>query len=230
VRDSKVLLDTLQKLNDRLHQDCRGLALDGLRRALNRERRALRREVLGRAAPLRSEIGTLRKIHSDAMRWHVGKHDWTVIGCGLEQVYGKGRRALSAAESEGTPECFHEWRKQVKYLRHHLEFLTPVWPKLLAELAGQAHKLADDLGDEHDLTVLREKAEANRDAIATDLGLLLALIDRRRLELRDRALALGRQLYEEKPGAFATRLGGYWNNWQRNTDRPAASSAAVPAH
>jgi CHAD domain-containing protein len=230
VRDSKVLLDTLQKLNDRFHQDCRGLALDGLRRALNRERRALRREVLGRAAPLRSEIGTLRKIHSDAMQWHVGKHDWTVIGCGLEQVYGKGRRALSAAESEGTPECFHEWRKQVKYLRHHLEFLTPVWPKLLAELAGQAHKLADDLGDEHDLTVLREKAEANRDAIATDLGLLLALIDRRRLELRDRALALGRQLYEEKPGAFATRLGGYWNNWQRNTDRPAASSAAVPAH
>src|SRR5882757_3585128 len=26
VRDSKVLLDTLQKLNDRFHQDCRGLA------------------------------------------------------------------------------------------------------------------------------------------------------------------------------------------------------------
>jgi CHAD domain-containing protein len=230
VRDSKVLLDTLQKLNDRFHQDCRGLSLDGLHRVLNRERRAVRREVLSRAAPLKSEIATLRKVLLRAEHWHVGKHDWSVIGCGLEQVYGKGRVALSTAEGEGTPECFHEWRKQVKYLRHHLEFLTPVWPELLGDVADQAHRLADDLGDEHDLTVLRQRAEANRGEIETDLGVLLALIDRRRLELRTAALTIGRQLYEEKPGAFAMRLGGYWNNWQRNTDRSAASNASAPAH
>jgi CHAD domain-containing protein len=99
VRDSKVLLDTLQKLNDRFHQDCRGLALEGLRRALNRERLALRHEVLGRAAPLKSEIGTLRKIHSHAMHWQVGKHGWPVIGCGLERVYSQGRRALSGVSA-----------------------------------------------------------------------------------------------------------------------------------
>jgi CHAD domain-containing protein len=224
VRDSKVLLDTLGKLNERFHQKCRGLALDGLRRELNRERQTLRGQVLGRAAPLKSQIAALRKIHSRARHWRVGQHDWSVIGCGLERVYRKGRSALAAAAAEGTPECFHEWRKQVKYLRHQLEFLTPIWPDVLRQLADQAHQLADDLGDEHDLTLLREKAQAHQDTLADDSSILFALIDRRRLELRDEALSRGRQLYEEKPRAFTTRLHGYWNNWQRvNTQSRAAA-------
>jgi hypothetical protein len=80
----------------------------------------------------------------------------------------------------------------------------------------QAHKLADDLGDEHDLTVLRVKAQVHHDTLSTDFSLLLALIDRRRSELRDEAVSRGRQLYEEKPRAFAARFSGYWDNWQRN--------------
>ncbi|HEV7443069.1 MAG TPA: CHAD domain-containing protein [Steroidobacteraceae bacterium] len=226
VRDSKVMLDTLEKLMDRFDQKCRGLSLDGFRRVLNRERQALRRQLLGRAAPLKSQITTLRRIHSRAKNWHVGTQDWSVIGCGLERVYGKGRRALSAAETEGTPECFHEWRKQVKYLRHQIEFLTPVWPEVLRELADQAHKLADDLGDEHDLTVLRQKAQAHQDTLANDSSVLLALIDRRRIELRDKAVIRGRQLYEEKPGTFAMRLRGYWTNWHQGTAHPTASADA----
>jgi CHAD domain-containing protein len=217
VRDSKVLLDTLEKLNDRFGRKCRGLALDGFRRSLSRERQALRRQILGRAAPLKAQVTALRRIRSHAMNWRLGKHDWSVIGRGLERIYGKGRRALSAAETEGTPECFHEWRKQVKYLRHQLEFLTPVWPEVLRELADQAHKLADDLGDEHDLTVLRQKAHAYQDTLASDFSVLLALIDRRRIELRDKAGIRGRQLYEEKTGTFAMRLHGYWDNWQQRT-------------
>jgi CHAD domain-containing protein len=217
VRDSKVLLDTLEKLNDRFGRKCRGLALDGFRRALNRERQALRRQILGRAAPLKAQVTALRRIRSHAKDWHLGKHDWPVIGRGLERVYGKGRRALSAAETEGTPECFHEWRKQVKYLRHQLEFLTPVWPEVLRELADEAHKLADDLGDEHDLTVLRQKAQAHQDTLANDFSILLALIDRRRIELREKAVIRGRQLYEEKTGTFVIRVHGYWDNWHQRT-------------
>jgi CHAD domain-containing protein len=216
VRDSKVLLDTLEKLNDRFDRKCRGLSLDGFRGALNHERETLRRKVLGRGAPLKPQINTLRRIRSRAKNWHVGKQDWSVIGSGLERVYDQGRTALSEAEAEGTPEAFHEWRKQVKYLRHQLEFLAPAWPDVLRELADQAHKLADELGDEHDLTVLREKAQAHQDTLSTDLSILLALIDRRCTELRHKAVTRGRQLYEEKPHAFGTRFNGYWDNWQRN--------------
>jgi CHAD domain-containing protein len=44
VRDSKVLIDTLEKLNSRFSEDCRGLSFDGLRRELRRERGELRRQ------------------------------------------------------------------------------------------------------------------------------------------------------------------------------------------
>jgi CHAD domain-containing protein len=213
VRDSKVLLDTLDKLEERFNHACRGASFEGFRRALSHERQQLRREVLGQAAPLRSELDVLRKACSRATHWQVGKDDWSVVGAGLRRIYDKGREALIEAEKTGAPECFHEWRKQVKYLRHQLEFLEPAWPGLLGELADQAHKLADDLGDEHDLTVLREKAQEHSDTLPKDLDVLLALIDRRRMELRDRCLRRGRQLYEEKPGAFETRLHGYWDNW-----------------
>ncbi len=120
---------------------------------------------------------------------------------------------MLAAEKDGTPESFHEWRKQVKYLRHQLEFMTPMWPGVLAEMAEQAHKLSDDLGDEHDLTVLRDKVQQHRDVVAADVDGLLALIDGRRRDLRAKAVSRGKQLYEEKPRAFAQRVHGYWKNW-----------------
>jgi hypothetical protein len=104
-----------------------------------------------------------------------------------------------------------------------LEFMTPVWPGLVRELADQAHKLADYLGDEHDLTVLRQKAQEHGDAIPDreDLSAFLSLIDRRRLELQKKAIVLGHRLYEEKPGAFATRFQGYWDNWQASSPNAA---------
>jgi CHAD domain-containing protein len=223
VRDSKVLLDTLAKLDDRFGRTLRSLSLDELRNPLRRERTALRRQVLGTPAPLKSEIDALGQIRTRAGRWRVGKHGWSVVGCGLKRVYGRGRKALSAAETEGTPECFHEWRKQVKYLWHALEFMTPVWPGLVRELADEAHKLADYLGDEHDLTVLRQKAQEHGDAIPyrEDLSAFLSLIDRRRLEVRKKAIVLGHRLFEEKPGAFATRFQGYWDNWQASSPNAA---------
>jgi CHAD domain-containing protein len=213
VRDSKVLLDTLEKLNDQFANECRALCFDDLRRELNRERRKLRHEVLSAAKPLKSELATLRKVRADASQWHLDKQGWSVIGCGVKRIYGNARRALSAAERTGAPEDFHEWRKQTKYLRHQVEFLAPMWPGALSEVANELHKLSDDLGDEHDLTVLREKAQAHSAVLASHLDLVLALIDERRKELREEAIGRGRQLYEEKPREFTARLYGYWSNW-----------------
>jgi CHAD domain-containing protein len=214
VRDSKVLLETLQKLADRFADEFNTLSVRGLRRALNRERTSLRRDVLRTSAPSKHNIQTVRKIRSRAGRWHVGRHGWSVIGRGVKRVYRSGREALSVAERDATPEGFHEWRKQVKYLRHHLEMLTPLQPAVIEKLAQEAHRLSDDLGAEHDLTVLREKARNYRDEMSSDDATrLLELIERRRRQLRARASRLGHRLYAQKPGAFANRLGRYWRKW-----------------
>jgi CHAD domain-containing protein len=137
---------------------------------------------------------------------------WQIIGPGLTQVYAKGRRAFADARDKQAPVAFHEWRKEVKYLRYALERLDPLWSGVIGAVADQAHKLADYLGDEHDLTVLRDTALASRDSFRDDATLptLLALIDRCQAALRERATYVGLRLYEEKPKAFAARFGQYW--------------------
>jgi CHAD domain len=49
----------------------------------------------------------------------------------------------ASAEPGQSAEAFHEWRKQVKYLRHQFGLLRQVWPDVLDTMEGTA----DDLGD-----------------------------------------------------------------------------------
>ena len=96
--------------------------------------------------------------------------------------------------------------------------LEPLWPGVVGEWADQAHHLADYLGDDHDLWVLREAARKKRDAfhVPADLDALVALIDRRRKQLQDKAWLLGARLYEPNRsgcmrgsgniGGFGTKL------------------------
>jgi hypothetical protein len=47
-----------------------------------------------------------------------------------------------------------------------------------------------------------------------DREMLLALIDRRRAELEQEALLLGRRFFQDGPRGFARRLKGYWKTWR----------------
>jgi CHAD domain-containing protein len=217
IRDGKVLLDTLEMVMDRFGAPARAIPTEGLRRALRRDRTRARRDATKGVAVLKAQREVLQKAHERAARWPVGDHGWSIVGAGFAHVYGKGRKALAAVEKDRTPANLHEWRKQVKYLWHQLQALQPLWPGPIGELADQAHQLADYLGDDHDLSVLRAKVLYNKADFPgpAPRGTLLALIDRLRTELRDKAMVLGRRLYEEKPSAFEARFGQYWRDWQR---------------
>ena len=220
IRDGKALLDTLDDLVERYGTVADGLPVEGLKRTLRRDRADARRDVLKHKAVLQPERSALRKACNRAAKWPVNQDGWKIIGSGLERTYRKGRKALAAAQADSTVEKLHDWRKQAKYLRHQLQILRPLWPGLIGELADQAHKLTEYLGEGHDLAVLRDKALGSREPVADDaeLSALIALIDRRRAELRDKAFVLGDRIYEEKPKAFAARFGQYWDDWRKQAD------------
>jgi len=221
VRDSKVLIDTLDKITQRFGAPVRALPLGKLRRALARERTGIKRTVLKGPTRLKSQRDSLRTVHERAARWRVGKRGWSVLGSGLKRVYGRAREGLAKAEADRSPENLHEWRKQTKYLWHQLQLFEPVWPGLIGELADQAHKLADYLGDDHDLSALRSKVLEMDDALPDSAArsALIALIDRYRTELRGKAMVLGRRLYEEEPSVFEARFGKYWRDWRAERTR-----------
>ena len=225
VRDSKVLLDTLHGLEERYGEPAHSLKLAGFKQVLNQERTALAHQVTAaKTGALAHSRRMLRESLQVIARLPVGKKDhWMTFGEGLRRVYRKARRAMAEAHQKQEAATFHEWRKEVKYLRYELELLEPLWPGVIGELADQAHKLSDYLGDEHDLTVLGEAVTAKRDLIRDEASqsALLALIAKRQRELREKALLLGPRLFADKPKEFVRRFEKHWRQWREDHGRAA---------
>jgi CHAD domain-containing protein len=212
-RDSKVLSAALDDLVDRYDPALRGLQLARFRRVLRQEQTSTRHAIT--LALMNRQRKVLREVKSRSERWNMKRDDWQVIGAGLERMYRGGRRSMKTAASSRASEDLHDWRKQVKYLWHQLQILQPVWPGPLAELADQAHQLADHLGDDHDLVVLRSKITAHVDAFeGKDYDALIAVLDLRRKQLQNKAFKLGARIFEEKPRRFVGRIGQYWQLWR----------------
>lgn len=220
LRDANALLAALDAMSARRGLRASRPGLAGLRRVLRQERDVARRR-LQRARTLATERAALRRCAERSMRWDARAGGWKPLGKALERTYRQGREAMKAALSDATVENLHEWRKQAKYLWQELKILRPLWPRLIADLAAETHRLTRYLGEAHDLAALAGKARENRrafaDARAPDA--LLAAIDRRRARLRGRAFALGGRIYEEKPKAFAARFGEYWLAWKKAGSR-----------
>lgn len=210
-RDAHVLIDSLARLEKLYGRAARDSAPPAFRRSLARDETSVRRSI-GRPTQSRS----LATIRNRIGRMRLSGEGWSELGEGLQRIYGGGRDAMKQAIATPTPECFHEWRKQVKYLWHQLQLLEPIWPGPIGELGDQLHQLSDYLGDDHDLAVLREKVTARPKCFPQPegSGALLALIDRCQDRLRARALRSGERIYSEKPAAFSGRLGKYWKQWQ----------------
>lgn len=218
VRDAEVLLEALHSLIEKYRRLAPKLPLEKFERVLSRGRTQSRATVLGGKGPLAKARKTLRAVSSRSEHWHVGRHGWSVLGAGLKRTYSEGRRAFARARTQGSDECLHEWRKQIQYFWHQLQILKPLGSAPVSELLEQTHRLADLLGDDHDLAVLRARAAAARNLFPTTAAqrALIALVDRCRTGLQDEALRLGQHLYEEKPAAFTARLGEDWRAWRHS--------------
>lgn len=212
-RDSKVSMVALDDLVERHVLATRSLQLEKFRRVLRKEQATARQAIS--VTLINRQRRILREVGSRVDRWRMNGDEWQVIGGGLERIYRGGKQAMRAAARSRASADLHDWRKQVKYLWHQLQILEPLWPDLLRELAAQTHKLADHLGDDHDLAVLRQKISSNAGAFQRqDRDALIAVLDRRRKQLQDKAFKLGARMFVEKPGRFASRLGGYWRLWR----------------
>ena len=106
---------------------------------------------------------------------------------------------------------------------------SPLWPERLTELAQEADKMGELLGDDHDLAVLHQMLTDHDTPIAEadEAEVLLALIDRRRAELEQDALLLARRFFQDRPREFARRLKGYWKTWRAQADLEQADEPHI---
>ena len=213
-RDAKVRIEAFDLLLKNLKSHCPAETFQPIRaKLLAQHRQSLQShsenssdKVARLLQAVRHRLKTI-PIHGD---------DFSGLRSGLKRTYRQGREAFTVARYDRNAVALHEWRRRVKDLRHHAELLKPLWPAVLERFEGKAHELANCLGEDHDLFVLRQflLTEAASLSIPTDLETLLESIDDRRRELQKQAMQLGERVYAEKPRDFLERMENYWNAWK----------------
>ncbi len=200
VRDAAILRETADKLISALPRGaCRRFLLK-VRRALEQARLQARAELRALNAARDSAV-CLTAAAARMRKWRLDQSDTASVCSGLQRVYRRGREALAIACADPTNENFHEWRKQVKYLGQAMEAWNGNSTNGAKRLVKRADKLADYLGDDHDLVVFEERLEKLdsphliRPAITRDIA-------GRRSDLREKALRKGRRLFQVKPRSF----------------------------
>jgi CHAD domain-containing protein len=209
VREAQASLETLDRLGN-----AEAAILRRELEARYEARRGLRFEDTDALAVL---VEDLAEAGERVSEWPLAGEGFEVIESGLRATYQRGGRRFRRALRGTSPTELHEWRKDVKYHRHHLELLVRLCPDVLAGAAATARRLGDLLGDHHDLHELR--ALISRSPGLAGRGReresVLASAEGRSRELEARALTVGGLVYAEGPGRFIARMGAYWDTHSR---------------
>ncbi len=216
LRDAAVLVETLDSLKDDV--DARALAQVRSRLARDRRRAA--------HAQLPATVAFALERASERVRaWPLRTAGFAALAPGLERAFHRGRNALDRARRDPTAVTFHEWRKRVKDHWYHIRLLEEMWTEATRSYERSLKELETYLGDDHNLAVLRNCVAALGNA--PELAGLLAAVDNREKQLRDRALDLGERLYAQKPREFVRHAEELWDVWQgQRTAKRARASAA----
>ena len=199
-RDSQVLLETLAAISERYPDEAPPARFLRFRRTLAGQHASAQRRLQDGAA--RAEVvSELRETRARVGDWPLAREGLDSLAPGFRRIYRRGRRAYRTARREPSSENLHELRKRAKDLWYAAQILRPASAKRMKRLAREAHQLSNLIGEEHDLAILLERADERRDRFddQATVAELADLIERRRDELRQEALSVGRRLYRRKP-------------------------------
>lgn len=232
-RDAEVMVQALDQLAERFTGKLPERTFSAVREQLDVARRAERARAV-KAAVSSQAVQGIGSVELRIDDWKFKRDGWRALDDGLHRTYRSGRKAFRQARNEPSLENLHAWRKRVKDLWYQLRLLAPVCGLAVRGQAKEAHRLADLLGDDHDLGVLKETLRRLSHDLAVDLDALLGLVDYRREQLQTQAMYVGERLYAEKAPAFGRRIHRCWNAGRAEASasherRPAALAETTRA-
>ncbi|HEX4232166.1 MAG TPA: CHAD domain-containing protein [Bryobacteraceae bacterium] len=218
-RDAGAILETLRDLRKKHADQLKGPEIDAADRAILKRKQDLEDAgVLEKTLPRLAD--GIEKAAGRAKRLAVAADGFGAIATGLRNRFRRGRKAMLRARLHPAAENYHEWRKRVKDHWYHARLLEISWMEMMKAYADQLDMLQEWLGDDHNLTVVRDVLvrELNfREEDAT-MSKLLPVILEEQEKLREQSFALGRRIYAEKAGRVVQRLESLWNAG-RETER-----------
>jgi len=221
-RDAEAMLESLDGLCNAFSDELREDAFGTVRHAMATRRNEVQEDE---ELPQRVDetVARLEDARTRVLGWRLDDAGFAAVDKGFSRTYRRARKALDASYRDPTAERFHEWRKRVKYHWYHVRLLRDVWPGPMKVLAAETKQLADLLGDDHDLAVLRDTLLQEHDELGEqdEIDALVALASRRQEQLRAEAQTLGWRLFAEKPADYCNRLHASWHAAQCDAARGA---------
>ncbi|NBC88894.1 MAG: CHAD domain-containing protein, partial [Alphaproteobacteria bacterium] len=215
LRDAASMLETYDALMSAVADTTDRTAFAPIRAGLLRDAQAACRDA---DAPVRMETArrALDAAGKRTDRWMLRKTGFDALAGGLRSSYARARRAMDAAWAEPDDAKLHAWRKRVKDHWYHTRLLRDLNPSMLDPHEAAADRLADMLGDHHDLAVLEAHLSHASSGFAptADLDAFLTCLRQRKRTLNTGAFELGRLFLSERDKALAKRWRKYWSTWR----------------
>lgn len=215
-RDLTAHIETIEILRERYGDHIYVNTFDSLIKKIETERSQMEKELNAKDFFSKYLVQELKHAKKNMVKWPVDSNDISIILPSMERVYKRGKKALKESYEDEKKENFHEWRKRVKYLWYQTLLLQDTWPQFFETLEAEIHELADFLGNDHDLMVLKDKIQQDGFELKKNNQeeLITALINEYSAHLRTNAKTKGELIYAEKPEDFIKRIGEYTKiNW-----------------
>ncbi len=220
IRDAQSIIVTFNMLTDHFQDQIDINTFKSVCEQLMLRRQKIIQNKVDLDARLEKFLERLHKGRKRIDHWGLKASGFDALKAGLKKTCSRARSGMQRAFKNPNTENFHEWRKRVKYHWYHMRLLRPVWRGPMKARRDAVSLLADYLGDDHDLSVLRETLLKDPDQFgdAGTIQALTGLADRLQVELRKKCHPLGLRLFAEKPGEFTKRIGCYWRAWHSESE------------
>ncbi len=211
LRDAGAMMETFDGLRKHYGAEVDRRTWDSLRRLLRKQKQQ-REQAVDAGQVFRTYPGELEAIAKELDSWPMHGRGFAWIAPGFKKAYRRGREALAVAERDPRSENFHEWRKRVKDHWYHARLLEPAWNDMLKAYGDVLKNIQSWLGDDHNLTVLRDViAQAEIDGRGVKgAEKLLTVMERHQTQLREQAFTAGVRVYFRKPTQVLKEMEFLW--------------------
>ena len=209
-RDAAALIDAIDKL-ERETGAGPGLGpLQSLRAWLHKRRHAAEQNLEKSAAS--DAMRGLLEVRPAFAGLAVYPDDFHALAKGLRRCYRATRESFRQAFAAERDEALHEWRKGVQHHWRQMQLLAPCWPSELTARAESARSLSQNLGDDHDISLLMRLVSTPTMMFGSpdETAAFLKRCRKRHRALRKEARTQGERLFAERARPFAERIETYW--------------------
>jgi CHAD domain-containing protein len=159
-----------------------------------------------------------------AAEWKIKGRGFATAADGLSKSYTSAAKGLARVRQNATDTGIHDWRKRVKDHLYQVQIIAPVLPEQLRSRAKNTDRLAEILGQHHDLAVLRDRAKT-LDLPKSEAVRLKTAISVHQAALLSQALPLGAKLFSSDARLVTDVWAKHWIEWHSTSLELASADA-----